>query len=273
MLVLNISSQRAAAASQPNQNVTNSVDPTHGATNFVFYVKGQLWHPIGAATQLTTWSGPFINGAGHPAEVYMTFWKQPDSSQGAEASANLVPLNTKVIQTLGTTFYYPADAAPAVDPAVLGYKAGDFTLADRLMVDFPNIPDLFTAGMQVSGCHLGNNQFFLIRGYHASAAYLVAWQAANQGIDVAVMPAKILTGSFESILDNVNYYANGGMAEIMQFGAYFYYLSRLPQDSRFDAAPNGTSAQECPDTPKATPTGMYIPKSWTAALKSLKSQP
>lgn len=240
-------------------------DPTHGATNFVFHPAGQLWHPIGSATEITTWDGPFDNATGHPSQVYMTFWKEPD---GLKSDSAQVPDGIQVIHMLGTTFYYPKNAKPTGNPVAFGYTASDFKAADEAFKDFPNIASIFPEGIKVSGCHTETQQIFLLNPNKSSMDYLVMWQAGNQYANVAMMPAKLVNGSYNLVLDNVNYYAQGGMAEIMAFGSYFYYLARLPQNSKFDFSVNGTASRKCPDIPSATAHGLKVPQSWTNALIS-----
>ncbi len=76
-----------------------------------------------------------------------------------------------------------------------------------------------------------------------------------------------MKGDLDAILDNLSYYENGGMAEIMRFGALFYYLSRLPLSAGLGMP---AASPRCPDTPTATATGVEIPEGWTQAVKALK---
>jgi len=251
---------------------TSQGDTSNGATDFTFHGKGQWWHNTGGASELTTFSGPFDNAAGHPAQVYMTFWKEPDANARDGLSPALDAKSIQILHSLGTTFYYPTKETPPPDPATLGYTADDFANADKIFSKFPQIGDIFPKGLTVSGCHKEGAQYFLIQGKESTGVFLVYLAAKNQSIDIAVLPTKVLSGSFESILDNLNYFSSGGMNEIMEFGGYYYYLSRLPQSSKFDPSISGTTAKVCPATPVATDKGIEYPQSWIDATKSLGKQ-
>jgi len=242
----------------------SGADPTHGATNFVFVPAGHLWHPIGPAKLITTWDGPFTNVGGHPANVYMVFTKQP-----ARLSQSVKPLpnGLRAYHMLGTDFYYPANAYPGVDPAELGYTADGFVVANNLSSAFPDVAALFPGGIQTSSCRSKRSNYSFILGRKTGSAYLVSWTATHQVNDVAYLPAKFLKGSLDTILDNMSYYEQGGMYELMRFGALYYYLSRVPL-----AHSLGRShiSRECPDTPTDTATGVSTPEGWTKALRSLR---
>jgi hypothetical protein len=242
---------------------TGADDPSHGATNFVFVPEGHLWHPIGPAKLITTWHGPFINAGGHPARVYTVFLKVPGSPLELRDS---LPSGVQVVHTLGTDFYYPSTATPGADPAALGYTVSGFEIADKLVTSFPDISALFPAGVQTSGCQATEGKFTFIRGKGADAAYLI-WSASGRQTDVAYVPAKLVGGDLDSILDGLSYYENGGMAEIMRFSALFYYLSRMPLTDSLGAI---AGYPRCPETPTVGATGIETPKEWTKALKALK---
>lgn len=243
--------------------VSAAYDPTHGATNFVFVPEGHLWHPVGPAKLITTWSGPFSNTGGHPGNIYMVFSKEPQSATELNES---LPSNVRVVHSLGLDFYYPAGAKPGPDPADLGYTASGFDIGDKLVNSFPAITGLFPSGIRTSGCKAANGDFFLLLGKRSGAAYLV-WSQSGGVPDVAYVPATLLHGDLNGILDNLSYYQNGGMAEIMRFSALFYYLSRLPLSDRLGAT---AALPRCPETPEDTPTGIVIPNGWTQAVKVLK---
>jgi hypothetical protein len=241
----------------------SSNDPSIGATSFVFVPAGQLWHPIGSETVITKWSGPFANTAKHPAEIYVVFLKKTDNSGGQEPS---LASDVQKLHELGTDFYYQAHAKPTVDPVNLGYTVAGFDTANKLFKSFPNTTGLFPKGIQTSGCHTESTKFYYFHEKNSAAAYLVAWQSDHL-VDIAYIPEKLLTGSFESVLDNMSYYSRGGMWELMEFGSYFYYLSRVPKESTFN---DSTTTRQCPSFPKATPSGLEIPPEWTKALDVLK---
>lgn len=244
-------------------SVTAADDPSHGATNFVFVPEGHLWHPIGPAKLITKWAGPFRNAGGHPASIYVVFLKEPGSPRDLSDS---LPSNVRVVHALGTDFYYPSLATPGPDPAALGYTASGFDIADKLVKDFPDISVLLPSGVQMSGCQATDGSFSFILGKNADVAYLIS-SASGRQTDVAYVPAKLVEGDLDAILDGLSYYQNGGMAEIMRFSALFYYLSRVPLTDRL-----GTVAAypRCPETPTVSATGVETPKGWTKALKALK---
>lgn len=246
-----------------------TADTSNGATDFTFHGKGQWWHNTGYAKELTQFAGPFDNAAQHPGELFMTFWKEPDADAHDGLSPALDAKDFRVLRSLGTTFYYRASEPAPPDPATLGYSAEDFANADAIADKFPLIDAIFPKGLTASGCQKDGVQYFLIQGNGMTGAFLVDWVAADHSIDVAVIPAKALKGSFESILDNLNYYSSGGMVEFMDFGGHYYYLSRLAQSPKFDPSAPGTAAAACPDTPVATEKGIEYPKSWTDAIESL----
>jgi len=250
----------------------SSGDTSNAATDFTFHGKGQWWHDIGPATELTAYYGPFRNATGHPAEIYMTFWKEPDADAHDGLSPALDPKSITVLHSLGTTFYYPAKDSPPPDPTTYGYTADDFANADRIFAKFPSIEDLFPKGYSVVGCQNGSVQYFLVQPKDSSTAFLVDWVPKDGMIDVAVMPAKVLKGPFESVLDNLNYYSSGGMVELMDFAGHYYYLSRLPQSSKLDPLASGTAASSCPDTPVASEKGIEYPKSWIDAMAAMDKQ-
>jgi hypothetical protein len=243
--------------------VTAADDPSHGATNFVFVPEGHLWHPIGPAKLITTWSGPFRNAGGHPASIYMVFLKESTSSRELRDS---LPSNVRVVHALGTDFYYPSLATPGPDPAALGYTASGFDIADKLVKSFPDISALFPSGIRTSGCQAYDGNFSFILGKNADAAYLVS-NASGRAADVAYVPANLVKGGLNAILDDLSYYENGGMAEIMRFSALFYYLSRVPLTDGLGAI---ATYPRCPDTPTVGATGVETPKGWTQAIKALK---
>lgn len=238
-------------------------DPTHGATHFVFVPAGQLWHPIGPAKLITIWDGPYGNYAGHPPNIYMMFTKTPSRSS---PSTKPLPKNLRTYHMLGTSFYYPAAATPGPTPARLGYTAIGFVTADRLVSAFPHIEPLFPSGLRVASCHSSRYNYFLLLGNGMDAAYLIVWKA-NYVADLAYMPSKWLKHSLDSVLDHVSYYENGGMYEIMRFGALYYYLSRVPQLHRLSLT---STLPQCPKTPTATRSGMHVPQSWVKALRDLQ---
>jgi hypothetical protein len=238
-------------------------DPTHGATNFVFVPEGRLWHPIGPAKLITTWYGPFRNADGHPASIYMVFLKEPSSPRELRDS---LPSNVRLVHALGTDFYYPSLATPGPDPAALGYTASGFDIADKLVKSFPNISALFPSGVRTSGCQADDGNFSFILGKSADAAYLVS-NASGRATDVAYVPAALVKRDLNAVLDDLSYYENGGMAEIMRFSALFYYLSRVPLTDGLGAM---ATYPRCPDTPTVGATGVETPKGWTDALKALK---
>jgi len=238
-------------------------DPTHGATNFVIVPAGVPWHPIGPAKQITTWSGPFINAGGHPENVYIFFTKE---SSGSSQSIRPLPNDLRLYPMMGTNFYYPKNATPRAAPAALGYTADGFAIADKLSSDFPSVTELFPGGFETSSCRSKRYNYSLILGDDTGAAYLISWQAPHRVVDVAYLPAKVLKGSLDSILDNMNYYQQGGMYELMRFGALSYYLSRVPLEQSLGRL---KVSRECPDTPTATATGVSTPRGWTKALSSL----
>lgn len=239
-------------------------DPTHGATNFVIVPAGVPWHPIGPAKQITTWSGPFINAGGHPAKVYIFFAREPS---GASHSISPLPKDLSLYPMMGINFYYPKNAEPQAVPTALGYTADGFAIAEKLSSDFPSVTELFPGGFESSSCHSKRYNYSLILGDETDSAYLISWQAPHQVVDVAYLPAKVLTGSLDSILDNMNYYEQGGMYELMRFGALSYYLSRVPLEHGFGRL---KISRKCPDTPTATATGISTPEGWTKALRSLR---
>ncbi len=241
-------------------------DPTHGATNFVFVPAGSLWRPIGSAKLITTWSGPFENIGGHPANIYMIFTKEP---AGRSQSVRPLPTDLRVYHMLGTDFYYPANAHPQVDPAALGYTARGFAIADKLSSAFPAVAALFPGGIQTSSCLSKRSNYSFILGRKTGAAYLISWLAPHQAEDVAYLPAKFLKGSLDSILDNMSYYEQGGMYELMRFRALFYYLSRVPLSNGLGRL---QISRGCPDTPTATATGVSTPEGWTQTLGSLRKR-
>ena len=167
---------------------------------------------------------------------------------------------------LGTSFCYPAAATPGPTPAALGYTAIGFATADRLVTVFPHIGPLFPSGLRVASCRSSRYNYFLLRGDRMDAAYLVVWKA-NYVADVAYMPSKWLSRSLDSVLDHVSYYENGGMYEIMRFGALYYYLSRVHQFRHLNLT---SMLPLCPKTPTATPNGMHIPQGWVKALRGLQ---
>ncbi len=239
------------------------VDPTHGATDFVFVPAGRPWHPIGPAKLITTWNGPFRNVGGHPPTIYMFFAKKPSAPSQA---AKPLPKNLRTYHMLGTKFYYPANARPPVNPATLGYTAKGFTIADKLSSAFPNVGTLFPDGIETSSCHSKRGNYSLILGKKIGAAYLIIWSAPHQVNNVAYLPTRYLKGSLNSILDNMSYYELGGMYEIMRFGSMFYYLSRVPLARSLSRS---HVPRECPQSPTDTPTGVSTPEGWTKALKEL----
>lgn len=239
-------------------------DSSHGATNFVFVPEGHLWHPIGPAKLITKWSGPFRNAGGHPAEIYMVFLRQPKSP--LELSGSL-PSDVRVVHALGTDFYYPSVATPGPDPAELGYTASGFDIAEKLFSSYPDLSALFPSGIRTSGCRAADGHFSFILEKNAGAAYLVTSDASGRAINIAYIPAKLVTGDLNAILDGLSYYEQGGMAEIMRFGALFYYLSRMPLTDGREAI---AASPLCPETPTVTATGVETPKGWTEALKKLK---
>jgi len=239
-------------------------DPSHGATNFVFVPERHLWHPIGPANLITTWSGPFRNAGGHPASIYMVFLKEPRSPRELTGS---LPSDVRVVHALGTDFYYPSQATPGPDPAALGYTASGFDIADKLVKSFPDISALFPSGIRTSGCRATDGNFSFILGKNVDAAYLVTSDASGRTANVAYLPAKLAEGDLNTILDGLSYYEQGGMAEIMRFGALFYYLSRVPLT---DGLGRIAASPRCPETPTVTATGVETPKGWTEALKALK---
>lgn len=243
-------------------NVVLAKDPTFGATNFVFVPIGQLWHPIGPAKLITTWSGPFGNVAGHPSGIYMMFTK---ASGPSSLSTKPLPNDIRTYNMLGTAFYYPAAATPGPAPAELGYTAIGFVTADRLATAFPHIEHLFPSGVRVSACHGSRYDYYLLLGEKMGAAYLVAWKA-NYVADIAYIPSKWLNVSFESVLDHLSYYENGGLAEIMRFSALYYYLNRVPTADHLILT---SALPHCPQTPTATASGMDIPRGWVKALSVL----
>ncbi len=243
--------------------IASGEDPTRGATNFVFVPAGNLWHPIGPAKLITTWSGPFRNAGGHPANIYMIFTKAPT---GTSQAVKPLPNDLRVYHMLGTDFYYPANAHPRAVPAELGYTTDGFAIADKLSSAFPAVAALFPGGILTSSCLSKRSNYSLIIGRKAGASYLISWVAPNQVEDVVYLPAKFLTGSLDSILDNMSYYEQGGMYEIMRFGALFYYLSRVPLAHSLGHL---HISRECPDTATDTPTGVSTPAGWTEALRSL----
>ena len=241
-------------------------DPSNGATSFVIVPAGGLWHPIGPAKLITTWAGPYTNAGGHPANVYMVFTKKP---RGSSESIKPLPKNVRVYHMLGTDFYYPANAKPQIVPTELGYTADGFDIADNLSGVFPDVAALFPGGIQTSSCRSKESNYSLILGTKASAAYLIRWESPHQVENVAYLPATLLKGSLESILDNMSYYEQGGMYEVMRFGALYYYLSRVPLVDKLDGS---HISRECPDTPVATANGMSTPDGWLKALESLPKQ-
>ncbi|MGO9520198.1 MAG: hypothetical protein ACLPND_24440 [Candidatus Korobacteraceae bacterium] len=243
---------------------TAADDPSHGATNFVFVPEGRLWHPIGPAKLITTWSGPFRNAGGHPASIYMVFLKEPRSSHELRDS---LPSNVRVVHALATDFYYPSLATPGPDLAALGYTASGFDIADKLVKSFPDISALFPSGVRTSGCQASDGNFSFILGKDADAAYLVTSDASGRAINVAYVPAKLVEGDLNAILDGLSYYEQGGMAEIMRFSALFYYLSRVSLTDSLGAI---AAYPRCPDTPTVGATGVETPKGWTQAVKALK---
>lgn len=246
-------------------------DPSNGATNYNFHGAGSWWRDIGPGTELTTFNGPFNNAAAHPSQMYMTFWKEPDSGNNTGLAPALDADKLQIKHSLGTTFYYPSGQPTPPDPSKRGYTADDFRLADGLVKSFPNVRSAFPKGVEVVGCHRENAEFFLLRARGVTGAFLVDWVPDSGPVNVAVLPNSTLKGSFTSVLDNLNYYESGGMVEFMELGSYFYYLSRLPTSRHLDVSTDGTAASACPPTPVATATGMQIPEGWTKALKNLKA--
>lgn len=244
--------------------IASGKDPTHGATSFVIVPAGVPWHPIGPAKQITTWSGPFRNVGGHPANVYIYFTKE---SSGASQSVKPLPNDLRAYPMMGIDFYYPKTAHPRVAPKALGYTADGFSIADKLSSDFPAVAALFPGEFETSSCRSKRYNYSLLVGEDTGTAYLVSWQAPHQVVDVAYLPAKILKGSLNSILDNMNYYEQGGMYELMRFGSLSYYLSRVPLEHSLGRL---KISRECPDTPTATATGISTPEGWTKALSSLR---
>lgn len=247
-------------------STASGVDPTHGATNFVIVPAGLPWHPIGPAKLITTWSGPFINVGGHPATVYMFFAKDPG---GHSHPIRPMPNNIRIYHMLGTDFYYPTNAKIQSDPQALGYTADGFAVADRLGSAFPAVGKLFSGGFEESSCRSQRHNYTLILVKNSGAAYLVSWQVPRQVDDVAYIPANLLKGSLESVLDHMSYYEQGGMVELMRFGALSYYLSRVPPAQSTDSP---DTSRECPDTPTATANGVSTPEGWTKALESLQGK-
>lgn len=241
----------------------SGVDPTHGATNFIMVPAGHLWHPIGSAKLITTWSGPFRNMGGHPSNVYIVFMKE---SSGVSKSVRPLPNDLHTYHMLGTDFYYPNNAHPQVVPESLGYTSNGFVIADKLGNAFPAVAKFFPGGIQTSGCRSKRSNYSFVLPKKTGEAYLISWEAPRQVVDVAYLPAKFLKGSLDSILDNMSYYEQGGMYELMRFGALFYYLSRVPLVDNFN---DMHISLECPDTPTATATGVSTPDGWNTALKSL----
>lgn len=181
-------------------------------------------------------------------------------------STKLLPRNIRTYHMLGTSFYYPAAAIPGPTPAALGYTAIGFVTADRLVTAFPHIGPLFPSGLRIASCHSSRYNYFLLLGNGMDAAYLVVWKA-NYVADIAYMPSKWLKRSLASVLDHVSYYENGGMYEIMRFGALYYYLSRVHKSHHLSLT---SALPRCPRTPTATPTGMHIPQGWVKALRDLQ---
>ncbi len=244
--------------------VTAADDPSNGATNFVFVPEGHLWHPIGPAKLITKWAGPFRNAGGHPASIYMVFSKEPGSPRELRDS---LPSNVRAVHALGMDFYYPSLATPGPDPAALGYTASGFGIAEKLVKSFPDVSALFPSGVQTSGCHANDGNFSFIVGRNADAAYLVTSNASGLATNVAYVPARLVGGNLNAILDDLSYYEQGGMAEIMRFSALFYYLSRVSLTDRLGAI---AAYPRCPDTPTVGATGVETPKGWTQAVKALK---
>ncbi len=252
--------------------VAQAADPTFGATGYTFHGKDQWWRNIGPETELTVFNGPYINAILHQGQLYITFWKMPDATAHAKGPIALDPKSVQTLDSLGTTFFYAANQPAPPDPATLGYTAEDFAIADRLTTQFPKLDGLFPKGLMSVGCQRGNAQFFLIQGKSSASAFLVAWSTNKKGIDVAVIPAKVLAGSLESILDNLNYYSFGGMIEFMSFGGHYYYLSRLPKSDGLDVSEQGTAAAQCPETPVAGKQGIEYPQSWLDAVAALNKK-
>lgn len=248
----------------------DSGDTSNGATNYTFHGAGRWWRAIGPQAELTTFDGPYNNATGHPSQIYMAFWKEPESGNTTGLASALDPKSIQVKHALGTTFYYPATEPAPPDPSTRGYTAENFAVADKLVRVFPHVRKLFPKGIDASGCHMGDVQFYLLRGRGMSGAFLVGWLAKENLINVAVMPERTLKGSLASILDNLNYYQSGGLVEFMEFGSYFYYLSRVASSHGLDTSMTGTAGSACPPAPIATEAGIQLPKGWTRALDALK---
>lgn len=246
--------------------IASAGDPSHGATSFVIVPASGLWHPLGPAKLITAWAGPYTNAGGHPANVYMVFTKEPKKSS---KTVHPLPKNVRTYHMLGTDFYYPANATPQFTPTEIGYTADGFSIADKLNSIFPNVAALFPGGIQASSCRSKEANYSFILGSKENAAYLVRWGSPRQVDDVAYLPATLLKGSLDSILDNMSYYEHGGMYEIMRFGALYYYLSRMPLLQSLDIS---AISRECPDTPVATSKGVSTPDGWLKALESLHKQ-
>lgn len=180
-----------------------------------------------------------------------------------------LPNNIRVYHMLGTDFYYPANVKLRFDAGALGYTTDGFAVADRLGKAFPAIGPLFPGGFQTSSCRSEKYNYTLILGANTGAAYLVLWQEPHQAEDIAYIPAKLLKGSLDSVLDHMGYYEQGGMYELMRFGALSYYLSRVPLAQSLDTV---DVPHRCPDTPTATATGIDTPEGWTKALQSLQKK-
>ena len=247
-------------------------DTSNGATDFTFHGKGRWWHNIGTETELAQFAGPFISAARHPGEIYMTFWKESDAQAHDGIAPGLDSKRVQVLHALGTRFYYPASEPAPPGPEAAGYRADDFRTADDLFRRFPVLDNVFPEGYTAAGCQWDGVQFFMLQGKGSSAVYLVDWVAHSKAIDVALIQDRYLQGSFESVLDGLDYYSSGGMVEFMEFGAHYYYLSHRPRSTHLDTSPGGTAAAACPESPVAGDKGIEYPKSWTDAVSDFKPQ-
>jgi len=126
-----------------------------GATSFTITHGDVLWYKIGPIAYPTAWIGPMqMRNSVTKDPSYMVTWKY-GTSDG-------IPQGFRVIQTLGTTFYFRDGAPLPQDPSTQGYTAQDFATADKLSIKFPDIAGVLPEGSIIRACGHGPVGYYLI---------------------------------------------------------------------------------------------------------------
>lgn len=244
-----------------------------GATYVTNPLANQWWRKLGPPSAPTAWTGPSDTVSGHPPATYQVLWRKGPPSG--------TPRDFQVLHALGNTFYFRAKTTPPADPSTFGYTQKDFATADRLATSFPDIAALYPEGATVKSCARDGFSHYLILGTKDADAFLVTTPATMAHVtrvpelkaNVALLPVKLAGATFETIMDNLNYYAIGGQFEMAEFSASYYYLNRLPDSVVIhDLKTLGVTAPKtvCPEFPKLTAMGIVYPDSWNRAVGAPK---